>query len=196
MDRNDQQAIEGLFTKLATVEQQAGPRDADSERFIRDRIDAQPGAPYFMAQTILVQEQALAAAKERIEQLERQGSTPQYESGAAQPERGGVLSNMFGNSSAPQSGSVPTAGRPSPWGGGQLAQDMPPQRRGGGGGFLAGAAQTAMGVAGGMFLGNALMGMFGGDEAKASEPAAEPAAEPAQAPADEGIDLGFDDTEF
>jgi hypothetical protein len=192
MDRNDQQAIEGLFTKLASVEQQAGPRNAESERFIRDRIDAQPGAPYFMAQTIVVQEQALAAAKDRIEQLERQGSTPQYEGAAVQPERGGVLSNMFGNSSAPQSGAAPTAGRPSPWGGGQLAQDMPQQRRGGGGGFLAGAAQTAMGVAGGMFLGNALMGMFGGDEAKASEPAAEPA----QAPADEGVDLGFDDTEF
>ncbi|URK86174.1 hypothetical protein LP421_02285 (plasmid) [Rhizobium sp. RCAM05350] len=30
-----------------------------------------------MAQTIVVQEQALAAAQERIEQLERQGSQPQ-----------------------------------------------------------------------------------------------------------------------
>ena len=32
-----------------------------------------------------------------------------------------------------------------------------------GGGFLAGAAQTAMGVAGGVLLGNAIAGMFAGD---------------------------------
>ena len=39
-----------------------------------------------------------------------------------------------------------------------------------GGGFLAGAAQTAMGVAGGMLLTNAVMGMMGGNEAQAAEP--------------------------
>ncbi len=37
-----------------------------------------------------------------------------------------------------------------------------------GGGFLAGAAQTAVGVAGGVLLGNALAGLFGGD-AQAAE---------------------------
>ncbi|MFN7089637.1 MAG: hypothetical protein ACK4P4_03700 [Allorhizobium sp.] len=45
MDRNDQQGIEGLFTKLANVKQQAGPRDPESERIINDRINALPGAP-------------------------------------------------------------------------------------------------------------------------------------------------------
>lgn len=62
MDRNDQQAIEGLFGKLAEVERQALPRDAESEAFIRERIALQPGAPYHIAQTIAVQEQALVAA--------------------------------------------------------------------------------------------------------------------------------------
>jgi uncharacterized protein len=52
------------------------------------------------------------------------------------------------------------------------------------GGFLAGAAQTAMGVAGGMLLANAVAGMFAG-EAQASEAPAEPEA-------DMG-DAGFDD---
>jgi len=49
----------------------------------------------------------------------------------------------------------------------------------GGGGFLAGAAQTAMGVAGGVLLGSAIAGMFGGSEAKAAEAPAEPAADTA-----------------
>jgi hypothetical protein len=33
MDRNDQQAIENLFGKLAEVERQSPPRDAESEAF-------------------------------------------------------------------------------------------------------------------------------------------------------------------
>jgi hypothetical protein len=44
-----------------------------------------------------------------------------------------------------------------------------PAQQTGGGGFLAGAAQTAMGVAGGLLLGNAIAGMFSGDEAQAAE---------------------------
>jgi hypothetical protein len=63
-----------------------------------------------------------------------------------------------------------------------------------GGGFLAGAAQTAMGVAGGVLLGNMIASAFGGNEANAAE-AAQP--EPQQAAAedfsDSGEDFGFDD---
>jgi hypothetical protein len=61
-----------------------------------------------------------------------------------------------------------------------------------GGGFLAGAAQTAMGVAGGVLLGNAIAGMFGGDEAQAAEPQADdPNAEEASVE-----DAGFDNGGF
>jgi len=49
MDRNDQQAIGNLFEKLANVERQTPPRDAEAERFINDQIARQPGAPYYMA---------------------------------------------------------------------------------------------------------------------------------------------------
>jgi membrane protease subunit (stomatin/prohibitin family) len=59
-----------------------------------------------------------------------------------------------------------------------------------GGGFLAGAAQTAMGVAGGVLLGNAIAGMLGGNEAQAAQPAA-PAPEP-EAPVDD-MDFGGDE---
>jgi uncharacterized protein len=59
MDNQDRQVIEGLFSRLGDAERQAGPRDAGAEAFIRERIAQQPGAPYFMAQTIVMQEYAL-----------------------------------------------------------------------------------------------------------------------------------------
>jgi hypothetical protein len=68
---------------------------------------------------------------------------------------------------------------------------MNAQQRGGGG-FLAGAAQTALGVTGGVLLGNAIAGMLGGSEAKAAEPATEKGTEePHEEPQTEEAD--FDD---
>jgi len=160
MDRNDRQAIEDLFDKLATVERQSPPRDAESETFIRDKIARQPGAPYYMAQTIVVQEQALAAAEARLAELEEQAAV-------ARPANGGFFDSLFGDHREPQrsSGSVPRAG---------TANREPMQgQHPGGGGFLAGAAQTALGVTGGVLLGNAIAGMLGGHEAKAAEPVAD-----------------------
>ncbi|AXQ95638.1 DUF2076 domain-containing protein [Cereibacter azotoformans] len=165
MDHNDRQAIEGLFHKLATVEQSAPARDAEAEAFISQRIGRQPGAPYFMAQTIVVQEQALEQAQARIEQLESQVR----QGGGAQ--QGGFFGKLFGGASAPAAPRRPVA----------------PPAQAGGGGFLAGAAQTAMGVAGGMMLANAIGGMFAGE------------AEAAEAPAEDDMgfdDGGFDDSEF
>ena len=51
------------------------------------------------------------------------------------------------------------------------------RRAGYGGGFLAGAAQTAMGVAGGMMLGSLIGSIFSGGEANAGELDAAPADE-------------------
>ena len=159
MDRNDRQAIEALFDKLATVERRSPPRDAESEAFIRDKIARQPGAPYYMAQTIVVQEQALAAAEARLAVREAQvAETPRA--------NGGFFDSLFGDRRQPTRsiGSVPRVGAPN-------RETMQPQP--GGGGFLAGAAQTALGVTGGVLLGNAIAGMLSGNEAKAAAPAAD-----------------------
>ncbi len=187
MDKNDQQAIEGLFGKLAEVEKQSAPRDAESEAFIRERIARQPGAPYYMAQTIVVQQQALEAAQARIEELELETSESPRPSG-------GFFGGLFGDNRPPaRSSSVPQIGRP---GGSTVLQPIPAaaQAQRGGGGFLAGAAQTALGVAGGVLLGNALGGMFGGgSEAQAAEAAAE---EPQVDDAGAGDSSDFGDMEF
>ncbi|CUA87024.1 DUF2076 domain-containing protein [Chelatococcus daeguensis] len=176
MDNQDRQAIEGLFARLGEVERQAGPRDQAAESFIRERMAQQPGAPYFMAQTIVMQDYALREAQRRIEELERQASRP----------AGGLLSGLFGGGQTSRAGSVPPMPRSAAAPGGVAPAAVPPagMQPGRGGGFLAGAAQTAMGVAGGVLLGNAIAGMFGGNEAQAAE-ATTPEAEPEPA-ADEG----------
>lgn len=190
MNHEDRKAIEDLFGKLASVEHQSGPRDAEAEAYIRERVGSQPGSPYYMAQTIVVQEQALAAANARIAQLERQPAAHE------EPRRGGLFGGLFGggaNSDArndprsePRNDRAP--GRPSPWGA-AAGQPAAPAR---GGGFLAGAAQTAVGVAGGMMLGSALSGMFGGDEAQAATPD-DAAAPEATDTGDAGDEGGFFD---
>ena len=65
----------------------------------------------------------------------------------------------------------------------------------GGGGFLAGAAQTALGVAGGFLLGNAIAGMFGGSgEAQAAE--TNPQTEQPQSDEPQADSAGYDDGGF
>jgi hypothetical protein len=190
MDRNDQQAIESLFEKLANVERQAPPRDPEAEAYIREQIARQPGAPYYMAQTIVVQEQALNAAQARIEEPEQQAASQQSSGGS-------LLSGIFGDSRQPSrsTGSVPRVGRAPAAGPEEGYPRGYPQRAGGG--FLAGAAQTAMGVAGGVLLGNAIAGMFGGDEAQAAEPKGDEANEEEAGVEDSGFDDGgFGDLEI
>jgi uncharacterized protein len=196
MDHQDRQAIEQLFGKIAQVEGQAGAPDVQAADFIRSQLNQQPNAPYYMAQTIVVQEQALSAAQGRIQQLEQEL--------ASRPAGGGgFLSGLFGGGQArpqqqpsyqPQSmHGMPPHGAP---GMGGMAPGMGGMAPRGGGGFLAGAAQTAMGVAGGVMLGNMIAGAFsGGDEAKAGEANQ---AEPQQAASEDfgdtgGDDFGFDD---
>ena len=173
MDRNDQQAIEGLFTRLAEAERGAPERDAEAEGFIARAVAAQPGAPYYMAQTIVVQQAALEQAQARIEALET--ARAQAPAGG-----GGFLASLFGG------GAQRPAPRPAA-AAGPASTALREQRAGGGGGFLAGAAQTAVGVAGGVLLGNAVMGMFAGDPAAAEEPAPEE-----EAPAEEEMGFGDD----
>jgi hypothetical protein len=72
MNLQDREAIERLFSRMAEAEAQAGPRDAEADAYIRQQIARQPGAPYMMAQTIVMQTYALEQAQERIETLEQE----------------------------------------------------------------------------------------------------------------------------
>ena len=183
MDHQDRQAIEQLFGKIAQVERQSTPPDAQAAEFIRSRIGQQPSAPYYMAQTIVVQEQALSAAHGRIQQLEQEL--------ASRPAGGGFLSGLFGGGQPqPRSQPQPMHGMPP-----HMAPGMGGMAPRGGGGFLAGAAQTAMGVAGGVLIGNMIADAFSGGEEPKTADAGQ--AEPQQAAAedfgDAGGDFGFEE---
>jgi hypothetical protein len=58
-NQQDQQAIDGLFDRIEDVARNSQPRDRDAEGLIQQRLRDFPPAPYYMAQTILMQEEAL-----------------------------------------------------------------------------------------------------------------------------------------
>jgi uncharacterized protein len=159
-----------LFDRLATLED--AQRDPEAERLIRDGLRQAPNAPYALVQTVLVQDEALKRADERIRELE--GAAP-----AETPQRdtsflGGVRESFFGKGEG--RGSVPSV-RPaesmSPaWHTGtqppqppQPPQAMPTGPTGApmapGGSFLGNAAAAAAGVIGGSLLLSGIRSMMG-----------------------------------
>ncbi|WP_459618517.1 DUF2076 domain-containing protein [Bordetella sp. 2513F-2] len=195
MNQQDRDAIEGVFTRLQSLESQGAPRDGEAESYIRERMQAQPGAAYYLAQTVVVQEQALQAAQRRIAELEsRAGAAPGGQ--PAQAGKPGTLAEGFGRP-AGLGGSGGRQGAPAAASSLSADAGFGRSARGGAGGFLAGAMQTAMGVAGGLMLGNLLGGLFASD-AQAAEPA-QPEAQPEPTPEDPGAtdagaaDSGFED---
>jgi hypothetical protein len=166
MQQQERELITGLFGRLQPFETQ--PRDGEAEALIKDAVQRQPAAPYLLVQTVLVQEQALKAAQERIAELEAGagaapaasgflGSAPKIGPWGAQPA-----------AAAPRT-SVPSTRSP-------LQAAVAPQA--GGGGFLRTAMATAAGVAGGALLFEGIRslmgnnpGPFGPSQAAAAQPA-------------------------
>lgn len=162
LTREDRNAIDGLFERLAEAEQRSGPRDAEAEAYIRSKIAAHPSAPYYLAQTVVVQQEALNEAERRMEQLERNGRQVEHRRG--------------------------------PWDRAPEQDDRRQNAGGfGGGGFLAGAAQTAMGVAGGMMLGSLIGSIFSSGAANAGEYDSSTAEDSGAEGTDQGVDSGGDD---
>lgn len=170
MDRNERQVIDELFGKLEVAERQAGPRDAEAEALIGERLQRQPAAPYYMAQAIVFQEEALRQAQRRLQELEAEL--------AARPAGGSFLAGLFGGTES----EAGPAGRPQP---SPLAayRDRP--------GFLGGAMQTALGVTGGVMLGSFLASMISGGATAAEPPPAELPPDQDDAAYDDGFDSGW-----
>jgi uncharacterized protein len=153
MQTRERQLIQELFDRLRSAENQR--RDPEVERLIADELRRAPHATYAMAQTIIAQNQALEAAGRRIEELEngRAGEEDDEEEGSFRNPFGGAMGAPDLAPGLGRRGSVPGFGRGAP------------QQ---GGGFLANAGQVALGVAGGMLLGEAAKSLFGGSEAQAA----------------------------
>jgi uncharacterized protein len=190
MSPEERQLLTDLYGRIRGAASTA--RDQEAEALIQNETRAQPYAPYYLAQTVLVQDQALRAANDRLQELE--GKVKDLESQAAsKPSSGGFLSglgSLFGGggpSPAPRAPAPPPPSPPPP--GGRWGQSPPPPQggwqqppqgypppgsapgpwggqgagpAGAGGGFLKGALGTAAGVAGGVLLADSIRGLFAG----------------------------------
>lgn len=166
MTPEERQLIAGLFDRMRSYS--LPEKDRDAEALINQSVRANPDAPYMLVQSVLVQEQALQAANDRIIQLEDELREARGEARPA-ARSGGFLSGAWGGGRREETrASVPTIGAraaPSTWG--QNAQPQPPQAQqqaptGGGGGFMKSALATAAGVAGGMLLADGIRNMMSG----------------------------------
>lgn len=153
MQNEEQRLIEGLFQRLKQAEQQSGARDSQADHMIAEFVRQQPSAPYYMAQSMLIQEAALKRLHAQIQDLQNEVASLKN---SQQSGGGSFLSSLFGGgksqpqqpannwNSAPQQQAAPTYAQPA-------ARS---------GGFMAGALQTAAGVAGGVVLADMLTSMF------------------------------------
>lgn len=173
MNGEERQLIQGLFDRMRNVPAQE--KDREAEALINQGVRQIPDSAYMLVQSVLVQEQALQQAGERIEDLEariRELEDQMARQPAPQQSSGGFLGGLFGGSSAParpaaaqRSGSVPSIGsRPmgAPSGGGSAWGNAPgygsrPQQAGSAWGGQQGfAGQQPAQAAGGGFMRSAM----------------------------------------
>ena len=178
MTPQERQLVDDLFDRLSRVE--GAPRDPDATAAIAQGLRSAPNAVYALVQTVLLQDEALKRANDRIQELEAAGGGEQHQSG-------GFLDSMretiFGQNQS--RGSVPNVrppevgGRPV-WNSGQVMQHAEPPGQynqgpygqppgapqapmgGGGGSFLGTAAAAAAGMVGGSLLLGSIRSMMGG----------------------------------
>src|SRR4029078_2589729 len=70
MNSDERQLIAGLFNRMRDYG--APDKDRDAEALINQQVRANPDATYMLVQSVLVQEQGLEAANNRIQELEQQ----------------------------------------------------------------------------------------------------------------------------
>jgi hypothetical protein len=184
MTPQEQQMIDGLIERIRNT--QVTDRDPEAAAHLQQGLGGNPDAIYILAQTVLVQQQALLQAQSQLQSANTElaklrdaaGHPPQQPSGswldrffgtssaapmqgyAGQPQQPGYGAPVY----APQQ-SYPPQGYPPP-------QPYPPQGyaqpgygsygQPAGGSFLRNAAQTAAGVAAGALIFEGVESMFGG----------------------------------
>lgn len=180
MNSDEKQLLSTLFERVRTAS--TAPRDPEAEAMIAAAVREQPYAPYLLAQTVLLQGQALKAADTRLHELE--GKIASLEQAKAEPAPsflGNIGTSLFGGgktaSGVPSVGvAPPSQPQPAPSVWGQPRQTpqpnyapqqsyapqpgYAPQQGFGGGSFLQSAMTTAAGVAGGALLYQGISSLF------------------------------------
>ena len=173
MTPQERQRVADLFDRLAQLEN--SPRERDAVAAIAEGLNQAPNAPYALVQTVLIQEEALARANERIQELEDAlgGAEPAQSDGGFLGSLRGAFS---GQPAAPRRGSVPATGQrnrpmgvPPAFRQGAAPAEGQQQQIGRGGSFLGQAASIAAGVVVGSMVADALRGQFGSQAGEAKD---------------------------
>ena len=187
MTPDEKAQLHTLFDKIDALKDR--PRDAEADALIADATRAIPHAPYVLAQTVLLQDQALRQADQRLHELETR--LQELERTQEQPKSFlGGLGAPFLSGRRTASGVPSVARTPHP----QADMRQSPWARGPqspyptGNSFLGNAMSTAAGVAGGVLLFQGLSSLFQGG------PAVDDVASAAasELPAADGAPSGFD----
>src|SRR5438270_13367413 len=105
-----------LLTTLLDPVKNAPHQDKDPEAdgLIRQPMAAQPDLPYYLTQTVLIQDLSLHQAQQRLADLEKQLADAQQ---AAKPSVGSFLGGLFGSRPPAQASGPAQAGAPQagPW---------------------------------------------------------------------------------
>ena len=142
MDHQDRDLILGLANRLRQAP--AVPQDPQAAELIAQQIASQPNALYLLVQAVLVQEDALRQAQERIATL------------SAAPAPSPSFTSQPGYA-------------PNPAFSSHIGYGHDPRNRRSGGGFLKTAAAAAAGVAGGALLVAGASELFSNDNASSHQ---------------------------
>lgn len=156
MNPQEQQLLEDFLQRLASAGSVA--KDPQADALIRQRLAGQPDALYLLVQRSLLQQQALDAAKAQIAQLQAQvqGQSSNASFLGGQPSAWGAATPSY-----PPQPPVQPAAAPG-WRERLFGAAPAPAPQAAAPSFLAQAATTAAGVAGGMFLFDGIESLLGG----------------------------------
>jgi hypothetical protein len=135
-------------------------KDADADRLISGEIASQPDAAYKLTQAVLIQEQALKEAQNRIGAMEKE--LKRVRAQASGSDQGSFLGGLFGGGAKASKSASPQSTE------GAGPSGLPASARTGAastrsfGDFMQSAASVALGVAGGHLLFSGLSNLFDG----------------------------------
>lgn len=108
MTPQEKELLTTLLDRLKNIPRQ--PKDPEADTLIRQAVNAQPDLPYYLVQTVLIQDLSLHQAQQRIAELEKQLAEAEQ---SARPSVGSFLGGLFGTRPpAPTAGTAESAG---PW---------------------------------------------------------------------------------
>ena len=164
MTPEERQLLTGLADRIKNAPAQQ--KDEEAAALIRDLVQVRPDTAYILAQTTLMQDFALRTAQAQITDLQRQLADARQAPAAS--GGGSFLGGLFGGGSVPAAGARPQTAYAQPGYAQQPAYAQQPTyaapvlQPSQTSGFLQSAAQTAVGVAGGMLLFQGMQSLFSG----------------------------------